>query len=139
MRTIISCIFLIAMSFVANFATSNQNRHHMKRFILMAAFCLVVAAVASAEIKYQSINNVKATNIVLVDENALEKVEITDAVLYNNGREYPAKEIRCDNVKGVITYKLKFKRLTVFKNCKVILTVNGKKVTVDIQKNMIDR
>ena len=111
----------------------------MKRFILTAVLCLVVVAVASAEIKYRSIDNVKSTNIVLVDENAPEKVEITDAVLYNNGHMYPAKEIRCDNVKGVTTYTLKFKRLTVFKNCKVILTVNGKEVAVDIQNNMIDR
>lgn len=110
----------------------------MKRFILMAAFCLV-AAVASAEIKYRSIDNVKATDIVLVDENAPGNIEITDAVLYNNGHEYPAKEIRCDQVRGIATYRLKFKRLTVFKNCKVILTVNGKKVTVDIQRHLIDR
>lgn len=101
----------------------------------MAVLCLV-AVVASAEIKFQSLNNVKGTNIVLVDENATEKVEITDAVLSNNGQEYRAKQIRCDMVNGVTTYKLKFKRLTLFKDCKVILTVNGKKVVVDIQKSI---
>lgn len=105
----------------------------MKRFVLMAVLCLV-AVVASAEIKFQSLNNVKGTNIVLVDENASEKVEITDAVFFSSGHEYRAKRIRCDMVNGVATYKLKFKRLTYFKDCKVILTVNGKKVAIDVQK-----
>ena len=110
----------------------------MKRFILMAAFCCVTAAV-TAEIKCQSIDNIKATNIVLVDDHAPGRVEITDAVLSNNGKEYSADQIRCDLVNGVATCKLKFKRLKVFKNCKVILTVNGEKVTVDIQKEMSGR
>lgn len=101
----------------------------------MAVLCLS-AVVASAEIRYQSINNVKGTNIVLVDKDAPGKVEVTDAILSNNGKEYRAKQIRCDMVNGVATYKLKFKRLTLFKDCKVILTVNGKKVVVDIQKSI---
>lgn len=107
----------------------------MKRFILIAALYLV-AAVASAQIKFQSIDNIKTTNIVLVDENTNEMVEITDAILYNNGSEYSAKQIRCEMVNGVATYKLKFKRLTYFKDCKVILTVNGKKITIDIQDSI---
>ncbi len=110
----------------------------MKRFILMTVLSLA-ALLASAEIKYRSINNIKGTNIVLVDENAPDNVKITDAILSNDGSEYQAKQIRCDVVDGVATYKLKFKRLTVFKNCKVILTVNGKKVTIDLQKEMLDR
>ena len=104
----------------------------------MTVFCLATLG-AFAEIRYQSIDNIKGTNIVLVDENAPPKVEINDAVLINNGSEYSAKQIRCDVVNGVATYKLKFKRLSVFKNCKVILTVNGHKVTVDVQKSMSER
>lgn len=110
----------------------------MKRIFLMTVCCLAMLG-ASAEIKYQSIDNIKGTNIVLIDENAPENVEITNAVLLNNGNEYPAKQIRCDVVDGTATYKLKFKRLTVFKNCKVVLTVNGHKVTVDVQKRMLER
>lgn len=101
----------------------------------MAILCLIVLS-ASAEIRYQSINNIKETNIVLIDKNAPSSVEVTDAVLSNNGEIYPAKQIRCDLEDGVATYKLKFKRLTVFKDCKVILSVNGKKVTIDIQREM---
>ena len=104
----------------------------------MPVFCLAMLG-ASAEIRYQSIDNIKGTNIVLVDENAPQKVEITNAVLLNSGSEYPAKQIRCDVVDGVAIYKLKFKRLTVFKNCKVILTVNGHKMTIDVQKDMSER
>lgn len=110
----------------------------MKKLFLPAVLCLG-ALCASAEISYRSIDNIRGTNIVLVDNDAPKKVEITDAVLSNNGHEYHAKQIRCDVIDGVATYKLKFKRLTVFKNCKVTLTVNGKKITVDIQKQMYDR
>lgn len=104
----------------------------------MVIFCLIILS-ASAEIRYQNINNIKGTNIVLIDKNAPSSVEVTEAVLSNNGEIYPAKQIRCDLEDGVATYKLKFKRLTVFKDCKVILTVNGKKVTIDIQREMEHR
>jgi len=110
----------------------------MKRLFLMIVLCLAMLG-ASAEIMYKSIDNKRGTNIVLVDENAPEKVEITDAVLFNNGTEYPAKQIRCDVVNGMAIYKLKFKRFTVFRNYKVILNVNGKTVCIDIQKKMLDR
>lgn len=116
----------------------NSNKYHMKKLFLMSVFCLAMLG-ASAEIRYKSINNIKGTNIVLVDENAPQKIEITNALLLNNGSEYPAKQIRCDVVDGVATYKLKFKRLTVFKNCKVVLMVNGHKVTIDVQKCMSER
>ncbi len=56
----------------------------------MAILCLIVLS-ASAEIRYQSINNIKGTNIVLIDKNAPSSVEVTDAVLSNNGEIYPAK------------------------------------------------
>ncbi len=110
----------------------------MKRFILLVLISLTTYG-ASAEIRYKSIDNMRATNVVLVDNDAPRRVEITDAVLYNDGKEYPAKQIRCNVVNGVANYKLKFKRLTVFKDCKVALTVNGETKTIDIQKAMSDR
>lgn len=116
----------------------NSNTYHMKRLFLITVLCLAMLG-AYAEIRYKSIDNIKGTNIVLVDDNAPREVDITNAVLLNNGNEYPAKQIRCDVVNGVATYKLKFKRLTVFKNCKVVLTVNGHKVTIDVQKSMSKR
>ncbi len=121
--------------FDANFATSNSNFNHMKRLFFMLALSLMVLE-ASAEIKFRSIDNHNCTNIVLVDKNTPQKVDITDAVLSNNGKEYPAKEVRCDVIDNVSTYKLKFKRFTVFKDCKVILKVNGKNITIDIQNEM---
>lgn len=110
----------------------------MKRFILFIFISLMMLG-ASAEIRYKSIDNIGATNIVLVDNNAPRSVEITDAVFYNDGKEYPAKKIRCNVVNGVATFKLKFKRFTVFKDCKVTLSVNGETKTIDIQKAMYDR
>ncbi|MBD5347835.1 MAG: hypothetical protein HDR84_01115 [Bacteroides sp.] len=116
---------------------SNSKKYHMKKFFLIAVSSLSVLA-ASAEIKFKSLDNIKGTNVVLVDDNAPQTVKITDAVLSNNGSEYPAKQIRCDVVDGVATYKLKFKRLTLFKDCEVTLTVNGEKITINLQKNMVD-
>ena len=109
----------------------------MKKFFLIAVFSLSVLA-ASAEIKFNSLDNFKGTNVVLVDDNAPQTVKITDAVLSNNSSEYPAKQIRCDVVDGIATYKLKFKRLTLFKDCEVTLTVNGEKITINLQKNLVD-
>ena len=94
---------------------------------------------ASAEIRFRSIDNMGATNVVLVDKHAPQSIEITDAVLYNNGKKHSAKQIRCNVVNGVATYELKFKRLTVFRDCKVTLTVNGETQTIDLQKAMSHR
>ncbi len=110
----------------------------MKKLFLVA-FLSLGSLGSSAEVRYQSIDNIRDTNIVLVDKDAPDKVEITDAVFYNDGKEYQAKQIRCDLRNGVATYKLKFRRFTVFKNCKIVLTVNGEKITVDVQKGMSDR
>ena len=99
-------------------------------FLMLAAGLLS----ASAEIRFSQLNNIKATNITLIDKEVNGRVEITDAVFYNGGKGYPAKQIRCDVVDGVATYRLKFKRHTVFKDCKLMLLVNGKQRIIDIQK-----
>lgn len=111
----------------------------MKRIILVTFINLIIFG-ASAEIRFKSIDNMRTTNIVLVDNDTSHTgVEITDAVLSNNGKKYPAKQIGCDVVNGFATYELKFKRLTIFKDCKVTLTINGETKTIDIQKTMSDR
>ncbi len=107
----------------------------MKKVVLSAVLLLSVLA-ASAEIKFCSLDNIKGTNIVLVDKDSPADVEVTDAVFINGGKEYKAKNIRCDVVGKTATYKLKFKRHTVFRDCKVILTVNGKKKEINIQKSL---
>lgn len=104
----------------------------MKKIILSAVIFCLASLGASAKISLISINNVNGTNIILYDDKAPENVKVTDAVFSNNGHEYKAKEIRCDHADGAATYKLKFKRLTYFDKCKVILTINGKKIVVNI-------
>ncbi|MDE6269891.1 MAG: hypothetical protein K2M12_03425 [Muribaculaceae bacterium] len=103
----------------------------MKKLFLLAVICITALA-AKAEIRYKSLNNIDGTNVVLVDEDAPDGVKVSDAVLYTDGHEYPAKEIRCDLKNGTATYKLKFKRLTTFIDPKVTLTINGRKVTVNL-------
>ena len=112
-----------------------QKQVIYEKIILLAVLCLC-AFVSHAKISYQSINNIEGTNIVLIDKQAPSDIKITEAVLSNNGKKYIATQIRCNIINGVVIYRLKFKRLTVFKNCKVILMVNGKKEIVDIQKGM---
>ena len=102
----------------------------MKKLIMLSLLVMSTLA-ASAEIKFQGIDNNGATNVMLTDTDA------PDDVLYCNGKEYRAKNIRCNVVAGVAVYRLQFKRLTVFSGCKVTVTVNGKKTTVDIQKHLI--
>ena len=66
-------------------------------FLMLAAGLLS----ASAEIRFSQLNNIKATNITLIDNEADGRIEITDAVFYNGGKGYPAKQIRCDLQIGV--------------------------------------
>lgn len=107
----------------------------MKKLIMLSLLVMSTLA-ASAEIKFQSIDNKGATNVMLTDTDAPDDAKITDAVLYCNVKKYRAKNIRCNVVAGVAVYRLQFKRLTVFSGCKVTVTVNGKKTTVDIQKHL---
>lgn len=108
----------------------------MKKLNLLVALTLLTVC-ANAKIKFQRIDNSNGcTNIVLTDKEAPEKVEITDAVLYCNGKEYNARQIRCDMQGRTATYSLSFKRLTLFNNCKVSVTVNGKKNVINIQRHL---
>lgn len=110
----------------------------MKRMILLAMLVTGIFG-ASAEIRFGGIDNNGATHIVLIDKEAPETVEITEALLTNDGKTYRARQIRCDVMNGTAVYRLQFKRLTVFRNCRVTLTVNGERKTVDIQRNLLDR
>ena len=98
----------------------------MKKLIMLSLLVMSTLA-ASAEIKFQGIDNNGATNVMLTDTDAPDDAKITDAVLYCNGKEYRAKNIRCNVVGGV----------AVFMGCKVTVTVNCKKTTVDIQKHLV--
>ena len=92
----------------------------------MLSLLVMSTLAASAEIKFQGIDNKGATNVMLTDTDAPD-----------DAKEYRAKNIRCNVVAGVAVYRLQFKRLTVFSGCKVTVTVNGKKTTVDIQKHLV--
>ena len=69
----------------------------MKKLIMLSLLVMSTLA-ASAEIKFQGIDNNGATNVMLTDTDAPDDAKITDAVLYCNGKEYRAKNIRCNVV-----------------------------------------
>lgn len=107
----------------------------MKKVLFLLVFCVVGFCADAKNRVPEHRTTSEGQMLSLVDRDASRKIEITDAMLSNNGREYPVKQIRCDIVDGVATCKLTFKRLTVFKNCKVVLTTaGGEKMIVDIQK-----
>ncbi len=99
--------------------------------LFLAVLLSVCALYASAEIRVQKLDNIKGTNITLVDDGAAKNYSVTDAVFVNDYKEYKAKKIRCNVVDGVATIKVTFKKCTLFRDCKVILTVNGKQETVE--------
>ena len=107
----------------------------MKKLFVIAILC-AAALGARAEIRFQSLNKMDGTNIVLVDDNAPKKMKITDVVLLNDGKRYPARGVRCNLGDGEAEYELSFERLTYFKDCKVTMKINGRKVAVDIRKGL---
>lgn len=107
----------------------------MKKLFVAALMC-AGALCAGAEIRFQSLDNMEGTNIVLVDNHAPHSLKVTDVVLLNDGKKYPAQGVRCNLGDSVAVYELNFERITYFKDSKVVMKVNGHKVTVDIRKGL---
>ena len=107
----------------------------MKKLFVIAILCAAALGVR-AEIRFQSLDNMDGTNIVLVDDNAPKSLKVTEVVLLNDGKKYPAQGVRCNLGDSTAVYELNFERLTYFKDCKVAMKVNGHKVTVDIRKGL---
>ncbi len=107
----------------------------MKKLIVAALLC-ACGLCAKAEIKFQSLDNMDGTTIVLADDNTPKRIKVTDVVLLNDGKKYPARSVRCNLGDGNAVYTLNFDRITYFKDTKVQLKVNGRKHSVDVRKGL---
>ena len=109
----------------------------MKRNFICAAlaFC---ALCASAELRFQSLDNKRGTNISLTESDGRSDIRITDAVFHNGGKAFPVKNVKCETKDGQTRYQLKFKRLTTFKNCYLTLKADGREQTIDIQSRLLE-
>lgn len=101
--------------------------------ISLTLICAVVAFAGSAQFKFKSLNNNDGkTTIVVVDDNWNSGSETCCAKFKNDGETYEAKSMVSTQQGKQLSITMTFKRLTVFNNMSVTLTVNGQEVNVPI-------
>ncbi len=104
----------------------------MKKLILFF-ICVIFAITAKAQFKFKSLdNNDGKTTIVIVDDNFKAGSEICCAKFNNDGKTYNAKSMVTTQEDGKMTITMTFKKLTVFNNTSLTLTVNGQQTNVPI-------
>lgn len=104
----------------------------MKKVIFIAA-CAVFAITANAQFKFKSLdNNDGKTTIVIVDENFKSGSETCCAKFNNDGKTYDATSMVSTQEGKQMSITMTFKRMTVFNNTSVTLTLNGQQVNVPI-------
>lgn len=103
--------------------------------LLIFSICTLAAISANAQFKFKSLdNNDGKTTIVIVDDNFKSGSEICCAKFNNDGKTYDAKSMVSTQEDGKMSITMTFKKMTVFNNTSVTLTVNGQKtdVTIDL-------
>ncbi len=104
----------------------------MKKLLILSV-CTLAAVSANAQFKFTSLdNNDGKTTIVIVDDNFKSGSEICCAKFNNNGKTYDAKSMVTTQEDGKMSITMTFKKLTVFRNTSVTLTVNGQHTNVPI-------
>ncbi|MCM1369117.1 MAG: hypothetical protein NC204_01965 [Candidatus Amulumruptor caecigallinarius] len=109
----------------------------MKLIMLFAALtAMSIPGFAKLELKSVEVGD--ATNMMLIDEDAGNSVDLSKAVIFNNGKEYYATGVKCGLKDGTATYEVKFKKFNGFKDARVVLTVNGEELEALIPDNNPD-
>lgn len=104
----------------------------MKKFLIIS-FCALATLGAKAPLKFNHLdNNDGKTTIVIVDDNFNAGSETCCAKFNNDGRTYDATSMvtKQEGKKMVIT--MTFKKMNVFNNMSVTITVNGEQKNVPI-------
>lgn len=100
-------------------------------FILICAF---FAINANAQFKFKSLdNNNGKTTIVIVDDNFKTGSEICCAKFINDGKTYDAQSMVSTQEGNRMSITMTFKRMTVFNNTSITLTINAQEVNVPIE------
>ena len=93
----------------------------------------VVAISANAEFKFKSLNNNDGkTTIVIVDDNFKSSSETCCAKFINDGKTYNAESMVTTQENGKISITMTFKKMTIFNNMSITITVNGEQNNVPI-------
>lgn len=109
----------------------------MKR-LLIFSLCIIAAVSANAHFKFKSLdNNDGKTTIVIVDDNFKSGSETCCARFTNDGKTYDAKSMVTTQEGNKMSITMTFKRMTVFNNTSVTLTVNGQQTIVPINLSEI--
>lgn len=105
--------------------------------LLFILICAVFAINANAQFKFKSLdNNDGKTTIVIVDDNYKTGSEICCAKFNNDGKTYDAKSMVSTQDGNKMSVTMTFKRMTVFNNTSVTLTMNARQVNIPI--NLIE-
>ena len=104
----------------------------MKKLLILS-ICVLAAISANAQFKFKSLdNNDGKTTIVIVDDNFKSGSETCCAKFNNDGKTYEAKSMVTTQEDGKISIIMSFKKMTVFNNTSVTLTINGQQTIVPI-------
>ncbi len=104
----------------------------MKQLIFLM-ICAVFALNANAKFKFRSLDyNDGKTIVVIVDDNFKSGSETCCAKLNNDGKTYDATSMVTTQEGKQMSITMTFKKLNVFNNTSVTLTINGKQVTIPI-------
>ena len=94
--------------------------------LLFILICVVFAINANAQFKFKSLdNNNDKTTIVIVDDNFRTGSETCCAKFNNDGKTYDATSMVSTQNGKQMSITMTFKKLTVFNNTSVTLTING--------------
>ena len=101
--------------------------------LLFILICAVFAINANAQFKFESLDNYDGkTTIVIVDDNFKTGSEICCAKFNNDGKTYDATSMVTTQEGKQMSITVTFKKLKVFNNTSVTLTINGQQVNVPI-------
>ncbi len=95
--------------------------------------CALVAINADAQFKFKSLdNNDGKTTIVIVDDSYKTGSTICCAKFNNDGKTYDAKSMVSTKEDSKMSITMTFKKMTVFNNTSVTLTINSQHVDIPI-------
>ncbi len=95
--------------------------------------CALFAVSANAKFQFKSLdNNGGKTTIVIVDNNYKSSSETCCAKFNNDGKTYDAKSMVTTQEGKRMSITMTFKKMKVFNNTSVTLTLNGQQLNIPI-------
>lgn len=109
-----------------------QHTTNMKK-IALTLICAAAAIGAHAQFKFKSLDNHNGkTTIVIVDDNFQSDSQISSAKFNNDGKTFEAKSLEGTCEDNQMTVSMTFRKMTVFNNTSVTVTLNGQEINIPI-------